>query len=866
MNFDWQTEQENEDVWEPEHEPETAAARSSRRRRWLTVLAVAGLLLLAGLLVRREAQQRVEEATAMVEEEVVSSHNLGLQAARAGDGELFVTLLSGREPSWTETQKALLEADLLYTQAARPFGLQPAGEPQVADVSFSPDLRSAELQMMQRYTGDMADGGDGITLQRTFVYREGQQRWLLAPPEADFWGSWGSVTEGALTVDYPMRDEEIARRLAGDLTAVLEEMCATLEELGCAPGWWMRLRLEKDPESLLALGEPGAGAPAGTEMSLPSPSLVGLPADAAAGAHDAAYRALVRGYARHLVAAAIGDLIGWSCCEDGTLFYQALLHEQLAQLGLRRRPAPPGEYVYLVDEGVTRDGLFTAVRRHWNESTPAPHGEEIPLVVHAFLDFLSEEEMGLPEAAMQRALGDARSLIEWVEPAGRDARFEERLGAAFEAFARQRIEQASEQVERPAGLSLPQQDLLLACGGESEGFDLYRYDLEAGNWSLEVDLNGGYVQMVGGDPTGTVAVLAYEEGADGIAIQNLLWRPGDGRQGETIRLAGPEMAGVDQVWLPLAYGPSGDLAVFLYTLPVEESEPSAGLVDVETCRPGGCDMEPLPGLPIWSPSGAHLLALDVFQFQEEITVQLRAAGEEIWHEVGRAWAPVWLDDETFAYVPYADEVRLGSLYAASIAGGEPQQLVAAEELMAALPAGLAGRQPAISWVLPHPMDEKQLLMAVRNQPQDHFMLFIVERTATDTPWLEASLTVTFVEHIEGTTNVDWIGGWSGIQGIVSPNGRWLALPLSEPGAGNGGLLLYDLQNREIALRSWAEATSSGFLGHKYAWSPNGAWLVRPVAGMIDVMAPGYQVDGRPYRQLIVHDFERCAQALWVEGD
>lgn len=859
MNFDWQTEQEREDVWEPVQEPEAPADRSSRRRRWLTILAVVGLLLLAGLLVRREAQQRVEEATAMVEEEVASSHNLGLQAAQAGDSELFVTLLSGREPAWTETQKALLEADLLYSRAARPFGLRPAGEPRIDDVSFSPDLRAAELQMAQDY---MTQSAETVTLHRTLVYREGQQRWLLAPPEAEFWGSWDSVTEGALTVDYPMRDEEIARQLAGDLAEMLARMCETLAELDCEPGWWMRLRFEKDPESLLAIGEAEAGAPAGSNLSLPAPSLVGLPAGDAALVGDAAYEALFRGYARHLAAVAIGDLVGWECCGDGTLLYQALLHEQLARLGLRPSPASLSDYVYLIDEGMVNGRLFDAVNDYWNEERPVPPGEEVPLVVHAFLAHMREAGLAQTDVAMLRSLaaGEAPSLVRWVDPSTAVGTLRDRLTTGFERFARQQFQRASEEITLPAGLELPQRDLLLACGG-NEGFDLYRYELATREWSLEMDLNGGYVQMVGDDPRGTVAVLAYNESADGISIQNVLWRP----EGEAIQISGPDIADVDQAWLPLTYGPDGQLAAFLYTLPVEESEPSAGLVDVETCQPGGCDVEPLTGLPIWSPSGAHLLALDVFR--QEITLHLRAAGEDVWQEVGRAWAPVWLDDETYAYVPYAGDVRLGSLYAASIADREPQRLVPAEDLMAALPAGLAGRQPAISWVLPHPLDENQLLVAARNQARSGQLLYRVERAESGVSWLDATLTITFIAHFEEVFNADWIGGWFGVQGVVSPNGRWILLPTSAPEGGNSGIVVYDLANGESVLRSRAGTTSSGFLGHTYAWSPNGEWLVRPVAGMLDLIAPGYQVDGRPYRyrQLIVHDFDDCAQAVWVDG-
>ncbi len=209
-------------------------------------------------------------------------------------------------------------------------------------------------------------------------------------------------------------------------------------------------------------------------------------------------------------------------------------------------------------------------------------------------------------------------------------------------------------------------------------------------------------------------------------------------------------------------------------------------------------------------------------------------------------------------------MRLGSLWAASLHGGEPQRLVPAEELTAALPAGLGGRRVIISWTFPHPLDENQLLVAARSQSGGGQMLFSAERAA-GISWLEASLTVTFIEHFPEVVNFEWIGGWFGAQDFVSPDGRWLLMALGPPGSDNDGLLLYDLSNRETALRSHAGTTGGGFLDQTYSWSRDGEWLVRPVAGMIDVLAPGYRVDGRPYRRLIVHDFEGCAQAVWIDG-
>ena len=861
MGFDWETRQEDEDVWDGEEEVEEAGGRSGSYWRWLALLTVATLLLLAGFLIRREARQRVDEATASVERDVLSSHALGLQAARDGDDALFLTLLSAREPSWTEAQRALLGAGLLYDQSATPFGLQPAGEPEVADVSFSPDLQSAELQMTQRYTAAASSGSETVTLQRTVVYREGEQRWLLSPPESGFWGNRDSVTEGPLTVDYPMRDEDIARRLAADLTAMLTEMCGVIEELRCRPDWSMRLTLEKDPDSLLALSEAEAGAPTGPDVSLPTPSLVGVPADAndAANVNGAAYQALLRGYGRHLVAAAIGDLVGWECCRDGVLYYQALLHEQLAQLGLRPQPAPLSEYVYLVDEGASERALYEAAADYWQESQPATPRDEVPLAVHAFLAFMRDEGLAALAVDIQRSLAqtDAPSLLRWIDPsASSDGTLRDRVGSGFHTFARRQMQQASEEAELPDGLSLPQQDLLLACRpNDSDGFHLYRYELAAGTLSRETGVDHLYLQMAAGGPHGTVAVLA----TGGFAPQNVLWRP----SGETLQVGGSSGSTSGKVWFPLAYGPGGELAALEYTLPIAESESTVRLLDVDTCDSEGCESRSLPGLPIWSPSAANMLALDVFQ--KEGLLYLRLEGDTTWKEVGRAWAPVWLDDEVYAYVPYSDQVRSGSLWAARVDDGEPQPLVPVDDLTAALPAALEGREVNVSWALPHPLDESQLLVSARSQSEDGQMLFIAEREA-GVPWFEVPLAISFVEHFPEAVSFEGrISSWYGALNIVSPGGRWLLMSLGAPESGNPGLLLYDLVNQEIVLRSNAGTISGGLLGPTFSWSRDGEWLARPALDMIDVLAPGYKVDGRPYRRLIVRDFDACGQVVWVDG-
>ena len=101
-------------------------------------------------------------------------------------------------------------------------------------LDFAPDLLSAELIVGQPYTFTLPDGEIGTTtLQQTAVYRLGNQRWLYAPPEDDFWGDTHSDERDKLTLHYPERDEKVALRLAIDLEQTLAQLCTRLADINC---------------------------------------------------------------------------------------------------------------------------------------------------------------------------------------------------------------------------------------------------------------------------------------------------------------------------------------------------------------------------------------------------------------------------------------------------------------------------------------------------------------------------------------------------------------------------------------------------------------------------------------------------------
>lgn len=181
-NFDWQTEEESQDVWEA-----PAPTRSPQRRRWVIPLLLVLLMmavLYAGYIL---AEQRISQAQAQVAEEVRASQRLARQAALNTDRELFLTVLSGSYPIWTAMQEQLLQENLQFEQAGRALRLDPQPEPpQLETVTFTPELSEAEVVTLHSYTAN--GGSQELQLEQSRIYRRGNDRWLLSPPQPDYWG------------------------------------------------------------------------------------------------------------------------------------------------------------------------------------------------------------------------------------------------------------------------------------------------------------------------------------------------------------------------------------------------------------------------------------------------------------------------------------------------------------------------------------------------------------------------------------------------------------------------------------------------------------------------------------------------------
>ena len=370
MSFDWQTEEDFN--WD--EEPTAPEPPEPKRRRWPWVLLAMVLLLgTAVSLLYHQLNQRVEVATGDIEADLAASYAVLQQAAVNQDENLFNSLISGRDPEWSQSQRWNLNAGLLFDRPGFNLAWQPElEETAVISQTFSPELNAAELTTQQNYSLNIGNGlTQTVQLERIDVYRLGEDRWLWAPPENAFWGVRRRLEGQLLSVRYPARDEEIVHRLAADLEAKLVQLCAT-PGITCPRDMRVRLAFSPEPESLSQTAFEEAIFAGGQAIVLPTPTLVGLPQD------ETGYKAIFRGYASQFLLITLNDLMGWECCENVYL-YRAAAERYLHDLGVNSWPLAdtsvslPQDLVLSDVSLFWTDELLTIMDIGFSEA-PAPYG------------------------------------------------------------------------------------------------------------------------------------------------------------------------------------------------------------------------------------------------------------------------------------------------------------------------------------------------------------------------------------------------------------------------------------------------------------------------------------------------------------
>ena len=225
---------------------------------------------------------------------------------------------------------------------------------------LSPDLEAADVTIEIPYQIQNQGRSETIRLQQIYHY-EFRNEWRWMEPDSVYWGSAGQeVYEGkanseifanlemydgnAITALYPLRDEEIIQRVVDDLPNYFGGLCREIATVNCRWATEFMIYFEREPgiwgDLVARTEENGSYIPRFSSSSirrgmitLPTPSLVGIPVD------EAGYQALLRGYASHVLSAVLAQIYEDDCCPDD-LTFPLFLETEMAKRGLGLWPPP----------------------------------------------------------------------------------------------------------------------------------------------------------------------------------------------------------------------------------------------------------------------------------------------------------------------------------------------------------------------------------------------------------------------------------------------------------------------------------------------------------------------------------------------
>ena len=420
--FQWDTEED--DNWD---EIGTEVRSSGRGWHQLVLPSIIALLLFAGgYAIYDRIDNTVDEVTVQTEVEVRSTVELLYERAAAGDVELFGAMMSGRDREWAAAQQSMMAGNGLLDRSA--FGLTLAEKvPKVVAVELSPGLDSAEITATTHYRTPFSET---VQFNLTIVMRKGDLLWLYAPSwtgnrsEVDeafitsIESYWGNLLEERemfyFEVSYWERDAALVTRMIDDMNDGIERLCQANDTL-CRtqlPRFEIQFLWEPDllarnafDDEALALQRGSEQAGFDAPVSLPTPSLVGLPTD------EASYQALLYGYADQIIKPAIEQLVGYECCLH-RFYADALADRMMIDAGLKAEVLSAETHTTFFEKG---DMQFNRLPGWTDISDPSEQTAETiekRLVASTVVDFITSRFPIDPANALS-LLNEHRQLDDW---------------------------------------------------------------------------------------------------------------------------------------------------------------------------------------------------------------------------------------------------------------------------------------------------------------------------------------------------------------------------------------------------------------------------------------------------------------------
>jgi hypothetical protein len=611
------------------------------------------------------------------------------------------------------------------------------------------------------------------------------------------------------------------------LEAKLTEMCTALPDFSCPPRFNLILTLETDPASQLDLLESGSQLEIRPEIVLPTLSLIGYPVD-----HQSA-NALYRGYAAHVVQAAMINAQELVCCEHALLIH-SLLDYQLTELDLLPYQLYPADYEQLFSRFQQLDALPDIWRsRQYDLSETADWRWAYALTEFLLSTPLSDARAG----AMLQSLIESENYIGWLNDLLNSNVYDVTVQQAWLNFiyGKSLSGQVVEAQTRPA------QDILMRCENvSSPQTALYRYDWVGKDWQLLDQFDPPILFMESLPDDSAVIIQPQNLKAP---MSTFLW------QENAIKPLNQEL---DQELASYYYigrmAPNGHALVMIA---FDQSGESYALLDLENCTDDGCNLNLVPGLPQWSPNSAQMI-LEEVAHEERVSrivglTRVDQAGQT--HQLSeRGFSPFWFSDEEYGYIEIG---RNPGVYAAQVTDDNPQRLLDDQTLLRALPEDIRPEELLLRSVEPNPYDRNILAITTVTTEviNNDVYLFLWNRLTGELDYLAYLDQITI-----GLT--EWL-----------PGGEWLLLPTfqsSESGQGISFPWSYYLFNTALNTPPIIVTSSEirGFSGLDY--SVDGEWLITPKTDFLELINLPQDVgENRPYRQFIPHQYNNCQEALFI---
>ena len=786
--FDWRT-----DVRELDEAPFVVFEAERRPSRWRIGLEIIVAFGLVAFFTYQQVNRWLERVAANVRESPRAAFVVWQTAVMAQDQELFNDLIWQNKQDWLAAQQTLFAQNLIFDRPM--LGLKAVGEPVLTAVDLAPNLTSARVTFAQDY---QSPNYPVTQLQQTATFQLHNDRWLLSPPDGRFWGSWHIDEKDYATLVYTERDAVIGGRLAMDLDQLVAQSC---EQLACPDGFRLWIPLRTDPESLIELTDWQTMVQSGRNIPLPSPTLVGVPPD------EAGYQALLRGYGRWVVAAVFTRHLPWRCCQH-KLFYQALLEEQLEEMGLGEGGLTTADY----DTMLTYHFDIAQLSEWWqdNDDNAVARWQ-----IEAFMDFLVAKS-AVPTPQLLAQLMTADTFRQWAEWAvAPEPLLEIELRNEWLQFAYEKTSMRGR--ERPL---LPRNQLLCVS---REG--LYRYDLVTATWTREMSLPEKAIMLISPYEAGTIL---YEQVNDVTAGQSWTIIP---QSDET------KVIDFDVPLFPVYLADNAPGGTSLVANALGQSGAPLVLLDLANCTTYNCKTIQLPSVPVWSPDGRHTL-LTLAAAPPPFYILLGNELGYVARDVGEGILPFWLDDHTFGYWHHGLPT---AVVLADIADPTTiQPILTAADLRAALP--LADSY-AVRQIHANPIAPRWLFIEAVPPDLQSQIIFAFDR---ETGEVSARLQIEARERFMAFQ--------------FSPDGRYFTLTTHathDPIGANWMMYLHHIDRNEtekIAVRPLPYAAE-----YSTQWSADGRWLLKADSGVLQLMVPD-----EDYFELVIYNGGRCTSSAWVQ--